>query len=103
MSIDRPDARVARQAARQLSLVTLGDAVSAGLSPTAVRRRLRTGRWERKRRTVYAIAGVRPTFEQEVEAARRAHGADALVTARPRLGSGTWSGAMPATASTSSR
>ncbi len=52
----------------------------AGLSRTAVRHRLRTGRWERKRRRVHGIAGVRPTFEQEVEAARLSHGADALVT-----------------------
>lgn len=54
------------------------DVAAAGLSRTAARHRLRTGRWERKRRRVYGIAGVRPTFEQE--AARLSHGPDALVT-----------------------
>jgi len=74
------DGAVARRAARQLGLVAPGDARAVGLSRNAVRHRVRAGRWERKRRGVYGIAGVRPTFEQEVEAARLAHGADALAT-----------------------
>lgn len=75
-----PDAAVAARSAGRLSLVTPADAASANLGPKAVRHRLRTGRWERKRRRVYGIAGVRATFEQEVEAARLSHGPDALVT-----------------------
>ena len=75
-----PDGAVAKRAARRLSLVCPEDAAGSGLSRTAVRHRLRTGRWERKRRRVHGIAGVRPTFEQEAEAARLSHGADALVT-----------------------
>lgn len=76
----RPDVVIARRAARRLSLVAAGDAASAGLSRDAVRHRLQQGRWERKRRRVYGIAGVRPVFEQEAEAARLSHGPDALVT-----------------------
>lgn len=71
---------VAGRSARRLSLVTPADVASASLSRKAVRHRLRTGRWERKRRRVYGIAGTRATFEQEVEAARLSHGPDALVT-----------------------
>jgi len=56
------------------------DVPAVGFSRNAVRHRVRVGRWERKRRRIYAIAGVRPTFEQEVEAARLSHGPNALAT-----------------------
>ena len=75
-----PDRAVARHAVRHLSLVEPAAASRAGLSRKAVRHRLRTGRWDHKRRGVYAIAGVHPSFEQEVEAARVAHGPETLVT-----------------------
>ena len=74
------DGMVARRAARQLGLVAPPDVAAVGFSRSAVRHRLRAGRWERKRRRIYGIGGIRPTFEQEVEAARLAHGAEALVT-----------------------
>ena len=45
-----------------------------------MRYRQQKGRWTHKRRRVSCIAGIRPTFEQEVEAARLSHGDDALVT-----------------------
>lgn len=78
--MDSGDAVVAQRAARRLSLVTAGDVAAAGFGSNAVRHRLRTGRWERRRRGIYSIAGVRHSFEQEVEAARLAHGPMALVT-----------------------
>ncbi|CAA9240642.1 MAG: hypothetical protein AVDCRST_MAG76-1742 [uncultured Acidimicrobiales bacterium] len=74
------DGAVAGRAARRLSLVAPGDAIAVGFSRNAVRHRVRAGRWDRRRRRVYGISGVAPSFEQEVEAARLSHGPDALAT-----------------------
>ncbi len=74
------DRAVARLASRRLGLVAPGDAAAAGFSRTAWQHRVRTGRWERKRRRIYAIGGVPSSFEQEVEAARLSHGPGALAT-----------------------
>lgn len=75
-----PDAAIARSASKRLSLVAPGDAARAGLTRMAVQHRLQTGRWWRERRGVYVIAGVGGSFERAAEAARLAHGDDALVT-----------------------
>jgi predicted transcriptional regulator of viral defense system len=51
-------------ARNQHGLVTRGQALAAGLTPSAIRVRVAKGSWLALRRTVYALAGVRPTPEQ---------------------------------------
>lgn len=75
-----PDAAIARVAARQHCLVTRRQALDAGLSPDAVRARLRSGRWLGIRYDVYAIAGMAPTWEQAVLAAALAFGPGAVAS-----------------------
>jgi very-short-patch-repair endonuclease len=63
------DLQVAEVAARQHALVTYAQARAAGLGDHGIVLRLRSGRWRRIRRGVFAIAGAPATWEQSVLAA----------------------------------
>lgn len=63
------EAALAQMARCQLGLVTRRQALAAGLSLRGIRTRLARGDWLLVRRSVYALAGVRPTFEQAALAA----------------------------------
>ncbi len=56
-------------AASQHALVTLDQALAAGLGLGQIRRRTATGEWLAVRPRVYAVAGVPPTWVQSVAAA----------------------------------
>lgn len=79
------DAAAAVIAARQLGLLTLLQATTAGFTAGQVKHRLRTGRWQRVRTGVYCIAGHAPTWEQAVLAASLAAGAPAARLTAARL------------------
>jgi len=75
-----PETAIARIAARQHCLVTRRQALDAGLSPGAIRARVRSGRWLGVRYDVYALAGAPPTWEQAVLAAVLAFGPGAVAS-----------------------
>jgi predicted transcriptional regulator of viral defense system len=50
-----PDAWIARLAARQHGVISVGQLIAAGLTYEAIRRRVRTGRLHRIHRGVYAV------------------------------------------------
>lgn len=52
----------------QHALITYDQALSAGLSPSKIRRRVRSGEWFVVRPRVYAVAGAPPTWIQTVAA-----------------------------------
>ncbi len=60
--------RLAQIAASQHSLITLDQALRAGLSTGQVRRKVRSGEWTVVRRRVYAVAGAPPTWMRTVAA-----------------------------------
>jgi very-short-patch-repair endonuclease len=55
-------------ACRQHALITSDQALAAGLSPSQIRRRLRSGEWVVARPRVYALGGAPPTWTQAVAA-----------------------------------
>jgi len=67
-------------ARRQHALITHGQAVTAGLTPTRIRRRVRSGEWVVVRPHVYAIGGAPPTWLQSVAAVALCTRADAWVS-----------------------
>lgn len=77
-----PDARVAAIAAGQHGVVSIGQLRKSGLSPTAVRERLRAGRLHRMHRGVYAVGHVAPSNERRWMAAVLALGGDAVLSHR---------------------
>lgn len=66
METERQLSKLAR---RQHGLVTLAQATAAGVSPEAVRWRVRTGRWNRISPGVFALAGTANTWRQKTMAA----------------------------------
>ncbi|HET6951615.1 MAG TPA: type IV toxin-antitoxin system AbiEi family antitoxin domain-containing protein [Acidimicrobiales bacterium] len=64
-----PDWRAAQVAARQHALITRAQAAAAGLSPAAIWRRARSGRWEVVAPDVYRVAGAPRTWEGRALAA----------------------------------
>ena len=66
--------RLNQISARQHGLITRSQAIEAGLSPSAVQRRLHDHRWIPIRSGVYAIGGLAPTWERAVMAACLAGG-----------------------------
>jgi hypothetical protein len=64
------DAAIARVARRQHGAFTVDQARAAGLSASAVRRRVESGRWERRLRGVYVLAGVAAGPEQRAMVAQ---------------------------------
>lgn len=69
-------------AARQYGLVTSEQAMSLGLTPQMIRRRVEAGRWQRVHRGVYAIAGTVPSWRGSVLAACMRAGRDAVASHR---------------------
>ena len=61
--------RLNKIAASQHSLVTLDQALEAGLSLGQIRRKTSTGEWLVVRPRVYRLGGVAPTWAQAVAAA----------------------------------
>jgi hypothetical protein len=83
-----PDQLIARLAERQHSVFSFDQALARGFTPDVVHHRVRSGRWIRVHRGVYAIAGVRLTFESRALASvlRAGSGAAASHT----TASGLW-------------
>lgn len=77
------DAAIARIAARQHSLFTRAQAVTAGFTDHRIQHRLATGRWVLVARGVYRLAGVPVTWKQRALAACLISGPGAVVSHRP--------------------
>lgn len=74
------NAKVASLAARQHGLITRAQAIALGMSSTSVKARVRSGRWERLGRGVYALAGTPDTRERKILAACLTAGSEAVAT-----------------------
>jgi very-short-patch-repair endonuclease len=79
-SAGRPDARIARIASTQASTFSRAQALSVGFSETTMKRRVRTGVWDRVHPGVYRFSGAPPTWHAEIWAALLAVGPLATVT-----------------------
>lgn len=75
-------------ARRQHGAVSRQQALAAGLSSDAIKRRVRSGAWTRLRQGVFVIGGAPPTWEQEVVGCCLAGGDDVL--ASHRTGARVW-------------
>ena len=75
-----PDRAIARLAATQHGAFSYQQALACGLTPDAIRHRLRTGRWIALHRAVYAVAGSSSTWERRVVAAVLAFGDSAFAS-----------------------
>jgi very-short-patch-repair endonuclease len=64
-----PDVTCAAIGERQFGLVARGQALEAGMSPDAIKRRLRSGRWKKLLPGVYLIAGISITWATRMMAA----------------------------------
>jgi very-short-patch-repair endonuclease len=69
-----------RLVARQAGVVSLAQAVAAGVSAATVQRRVREGRWTRLHPRIYLVGGHRPTPEARIRAAWLWTGPEAIVT-----------------------
>jgi very-short-patch-repair endonuclease len=69
-----------RLVARQAGVVSLAQAVAAGMSPATVQRRVREGRWARLHPGIYLVGGHRRTPEARTRAAWLWGGPDSVVT-----------------------
>lgn len=76
------DASIAKVAARQHGLFTMDQAVRAGATESAIRHRLRVGRWQRVGPGVYRVAGVPMSWTQRALAACLVAGSGAVVSHR---------------------
>jgi hypothetical protein len=74
------DRALAAVAARQHGVVSLDQAVAAGVPPQMIRRQVRGGRWRRLHRGVYAVAGAPASPRQPVVAACLAAGEGAVAS-----------------------
>jgi hypothetical protein len=64
-----PGVSFERLVALQGGVVTLAQAVAAGMSPATVQRRVRQGRWSRLHPGIYLVGGHRHTDEARIRAA----------------------------------
>jgi len=64
-----PEQRVDRVFARQHGIATLADALRAGMTPSQIRHRVRSQRWEQVGRGVVRLSGSRVTPHQRIMAA----------------------------------
>lgn len=71
-SSPRPDVQVAKVAARQHGVLSLGELLACGLTPNAVARRVRNGHLHPLHRGVYAVGHANPTREGWLLAAVKA-------------------------------
>jgi very-short-patch-repair endonuclease len=78
----RADLAIAPLFARQHGLVARSQAVARGLSPYAIRYRIRSGEWSRVHPGVYRLASSPETFHQRLLAACLSAGADAVASHR---------------------
>jgi very-short-patch-repair endonuclease len=69
-----------RLVARQAGVVSLAQAIAAGMSPDTVQRRVREGRWTRLHPRNYLVGGHRPTPEARIRAAWLWAGPDSVIT-----------------------
>jgi very-short-patch-repair endonuclease len=69
-----------RLVARQAGVVSLAQAVAAGMSPDTVQRRVREGRWSRLHPGIYLVGGHRRTDEAMIRAAWLWRGPESVVT-----------------------
>jgi very-short-patch-repair endonuclease len=69
-----------RLVARQAGVVSLAQAVAAGMSPDTVQRRVREGRWTRLHPGIYLVGGHRRTPEARIRAAWLWAGPDSIIT-----------------------
>jgi hypothetical protein len=60
------DVVVGEIAARQLGLITRGQAIDAGVTENQISKRTHAGKWRRVRSGVFAVAGAPRTWEQRV-------------------------------------
>ncbi len=67
---------------RQHSVFTYNEALACGLTPDAIRHRVRTGRWERVGRGAYRLAGTAATWEQRLAALTLVAGPGAVASHR---------------------
>ena len=65
-AIRDPDRKAARIAGRQWGAITRQQAINAGLTQTQISYRVQTGQWRQSVRSVYVIAGVPNSWEQQV-------------------------------------
>lgn len=76
------DRRVIRTAAAQLGLVTMRQALTAGLTMAQVKHRISSGQWMRVSRGVYLLAATPASFEQAVMSVLLAAGPFAVASHR---------------------
>jgi hypothetical protein len=76
------DRALAATARTQHGLLTIAQALEAGLTPTAVQWRLDSGRWERMHDSVYRVAGLPASYRQRNLAACLRIGPEAAVSHR---------------------
>jgi hypothetical protein len=62
------EAQAMARAERQHAIITNGQALRAGMSPAAVQRRIRSGRWDVEHHGVYRVVGSVRSWEQQVMA-----------------------------------
>ena len=77
---DRPDAAVARVAARQHGVVTVAQLLEVGLDKSAISRRVNAGRLHRLHRGVYAVGHRAPSWHGRWMAAVLAYGEGAVLS-----------------------
>jgi hypothetical protein len=77
---DHRDARLTRVAIRQAALVSRSQALAVGFPESTIKRRVRSGVWERVHPGVYRLAGSPQTWHAEIWGALLAAGALASVT-----------------------
>ena len=69
-----------RLVARQAGVISLAQAVAAGMSPDTVQRRVRQGRWTRLHPGIYLVGGHRRTPEARIRGAWLWGGPDSIIT-----------------------
>jgi very-short-patch-repair endonuclease len=74
------DAEVARWAMERHGLITRAHALAIGGTHDLIALRLRSGRWERERRGVYAVAGSPPSQRRSILGALLAIGGEAVAS-----------------------
>jgi very-short-patch-repair endonuclease len=75
-----PEARLSHVAARQRSVVTLGQALDAGMSKSTIERYVAEGRWTRLYRGIFVPSGVVTGWEQRVTGAWLACGPTSVLS-----------------------
>jgi len=80
MKVTDAEQRIAAVAAKQHSLFTRAQAIDAGFTADTIRRRVRSGLWERVGRHVYRLPGAANTWEQRLMASVLEAGSGAVAS-----------------------